>query len=136
MLRLALSGGDRYIDTKELTILQRAYLPDGSNSNACFFNSTNFPDPNFRAALAERLNVNEGDKIYPNNVTVLDVSNKGISDLTGIEHFTNLEELYAQNNSITSTNPSSNINVESNTKLKILNASNNSSLTHVAGIAN
>lgn len=100
-------------------------------------NSTNFPDANFRSALATALNVNEGDEIYPNNVKVLDVSNKGITDLTGIANFTNLEELYAQDNSITSSSAtSSNIDVGSNRKLRILNASNNSSLTHINGIAN
>ena len=37
MLRLALSGGDRYIDQDGLTILQRAVLPNGNPS--CFWNS-------------------------------------------------------------------------------------------------
>ncbi|RCX09514.1 pilus assembly protein [Extensimonas vulgaris] len=41
MLRLALSGGDRYIDTDSLTILQRAVLPNGDP--ICMWNSTNFP---------------------------------------------------------------------------------------------
>ena len=41
MLRLALSGGDRYIDESNLTILQRAVLPNGDP--ACFWNSSNFP---------------------------------------------------------------------------------------------
>ncbi|CAN7664659.1 PilC/PilY family type IV pilus protein [Variovorax paradoxus] len=41
MLRLALSGGDRYIDTPDLTILQRAVLPNGDP--ICMWNSTNFP---------------------------------------------------------------------------------------------
>jgi type IV pilus assembly protein PilY1 len=41
MLRLALSGGDRYIDTADLTILQRAVLPNGDP--ICMWNSTNFP---------------------------------------------------------------------------------------------
>ncbi|MFE8645937.1 pilus assembly protein [Sphingomonas sp. NCPPB 2930] len=41
MLRLALSGGDRYIDTETLTILQRASLPDGDP--ICMWNSSNFP---------------------------------------------------------------------------------------------
>ncbi len=46
MLRLALSGGDRVVDTgsasASLTILQRAVLPDGDPS--CFWNSSsNFP---------------------------------------------------------------------------------------------
>lgn len=41
MLRLALSGGDRYIDTPSLTILQRAVLPNGDPT--CMWNSGNFP---------------------------------------------------------------------------------------------
>ncbi|MDP9965966.1 type IV pilus assembly protein PilY1 [Variovorax paradoxus] len=41
MLRLALSGGDRYIDTTDLTILQRAVIPNGDP--ICMWNSTNFP---------------------------------------------------------------------------------------------
>ena len=41
MLRLALSGGDRYIDTASLTILQRAIIPNGDPT--CMWNSTNFP---------------------------------------------------------------------------------------------
>lgn len=42
MLRLALSGGDRYIDTPSLTILQRAVLPNGDP--VCMWNNSgNFP---------------------------------------------------------------------------------------------
>lgn len=41
MLRLALSGGDRYIDTTDLTILQRAVIPNGTP--VCMWNTTNFP---------------------------------------------------------------------------------------------
>lgn len=41
MLRLALAGGDRYIDTGSLTILQRAVIPNGDPT--CMWNSSNFP---------------------------------------------------------------------------------------------
>ena len=41
MLRFAVSGGDRYIDTENLTILQRAVIPNGDP--ICMWNSTNFP---------------------------------------------------------------------------------------------
>ena len=41
MLRLSLSGGDRYIDTANLTILQRATIPNGDP--ICMWNSGNFP---------------------------------------------------------------------------------------------
>lgn len=47
MLRLSLTGGDRYIDTPAMTILQRAVLPHDGNGfpsgYANFWNSTNFP---------------------------------------------------------------------------------------------
>lgn len=45
MLRLALSGGDRYIDQLGLTVLQRAVLP---NDARCFWNSGNFPAKQLR----------------------------------------------------------------------------------------
>lgn len=41
MLRLSLTGGDRYIDTPSLTILQRAVIP--ANDPICMWNSANFP---------------------------------------------------------------------------------------------
>ena len=86
-------------------------------------NAANFPDANFRSALATALNVNEGDEIFPNNVKVLDVSNKGISNLSGIEHFTNLEGLYAGENDI-----SSNVILTSNPNLRILDLNGNAQL--------
>lgn len=46
MLRLALSGGDRYIDTQNLTVLQRAVIPNGDP--ICMWNSTNFPSKHLR----------------------------------------------------------------------------------------
>lgn len=41
MLRLSLTGGDRYVDTPSLTILQRAVIPAGDP--ICMWNSNNFP---------------------------------------------------------------------------------------------
>ena len=41
MLRLALSGGDRYVDTTTLTVLQRAVIPNGDPT--CMWNNGNFP---------------------------------------------------------------------------------------------
>ena len=41
MLRLALTGGDRVVDTASLTILQRAVIPTGDPT--CMWNSSNFP---------------------------------------------------------------------------------------------
>ncbi|MEP3837438.1 MAG: T9SS type A sorting domain-containing protein [Algibacter sp.] len=49
----------------------------------------------------------------------LDISNKNISDLTGIEYFTDLETLYCQNNKLT------NLDLSLNTALTYLNCSDN-----------
>ncbi len=46
MLRLALSGGDRYIDRTDLTVLQRAVIPNGDP--VCMWNSSNFPAKRLR----------------------------------------------------------------------------------------
>lgn len=86
-------------------------------------NSTNFPDANFRSALSSALDVSEGENVEPNNVRILDVSNKGITDLTGISHFTNLEELYAGGNDI-----SNNVILTSNPNLRILDLNGNAQL--------
>lgn len=65
MLRVALSGGDRYIDEDGLTILQRAVLPNGGDAPSCFWgNGTYFPTktlvrgsvaPYFQGALPESM---------------------------------------------------------------------------------
>lgn len=46
MLRLALSGGDRYIDQVGLTVLQRAFIPNGDP--ICMWNTSNFPAKRLR----------------------------------------------------------------------------------------
>ncbi|XMO88260.1 T9SS type A sorting domain-containing protein [Algibacter sp. AS12] len=85
---------------------------------------TYIPDDNFEQALID-LGYDSGalDDYVPTNnintVTTLDVSNKNIADLTGIEDFVVLEELYCNNNQITS------INIENNSVLNILNISFN-----------
>jgi len=53
MLRLALSGGDRYIDTDSLTILQRAVIPNGDP--ICMWNSTNFPAKQLQKMATARI---------------------------------------------------------------------------------
>lgn len=65
-------------------------------------NEKNFPDPNFRnyirtykAGGRDVLTVEE-----QRNVTTIEINNKGVSDLKGIEAFPNLKELNCENNSI------------------------------------
>ena len=67
----------------------------------------NFPDPNLEAAIREAINKPEGPITDEDlaGLTELDASDSGISDLTGIEHCVNLEELYLRHNEMTSINP-------------------------------
>ena len=85
-------------------------------------NETNFPDANFRAALAEILGISEGDEITAEKITAttsLDVSKSyktpdeaKIADLTGIEHFTALTYLYCDYNNLTTLDVSKNVKLE------------------------
>ncbi len=87
-------------------------------------NYTAIPDSNFEARL-EALGYDNisGDgqvpKVYIENVTSLDVSNRGISNLIGIQDFTALEYLDFNNNNVDS------LNVLNNTALRILRLRNN-----------
>ena len=81
-------------------------------------NETNFPDANFRAALASILEINEGDEITEEKIaatTSLDVSKsyntpdeEKIADLTGVEHFTALTYLNCNRNQLVSLDVSKN----------------------------
>ena len=92
--------------------------------NGVLLDVDHFPDANMRSALTSATGVQENGVIATKNVTVLDVSNNNISNLEGISNFTNLEELYAQDNSINTS-----IDLKNNKKLRILNVSGNSALT-------
>ncbi|MBS1169429.1 MAG: pilus assembly protein PilY [Burkholderiaceae bacterium] len=73
MLRYALTGGDRVVDTASKTVLQRAYLPDGSyNSNSSFYaNSSYFPR---RTVSASAASGNSVAVTAPNTVTPFNTS--------------------------------------------------------------
>jgi len=103
----------------------------------------NFPDANFRKAIAKILGICEGDEITDvmiRQTTKLSVPYKAIANLKGIEHFTALEYLYCYNNQLTSLDVSKNttlkvlycnynqltaLDVSKNTALKVLNCRNN-----------
>ena len=101
-------------------------------------NETNFPDANFRAALASILGIREGDEITEAKIaatTVLNVSEKSIANLTGIEHFTALGYLSCFNNQLTSIDVSKNTALEllycSGNQLTSLDVSKNTALTNL-----
>lgn len=98
-------------------------------------NSTYFPDANLRKAITASTNVAEDAIITPDNITVLDISydeSKGmtgkISDPTGIEQFTALEELYARDNSLT------HLDLTHTSTLRILDVSGNDVLEGMRNI--
>lgn len=89
-------------------------------SNLAFAQITNIPDPNFEQALIDLGIDSDGiinGQVFTadiENVISLDVQEKGIQDLTGIQDFMVLEYLNVDNNYI------SNLNVSSLANLKAL----------------
>lgn len=80
-------------------------------------NETNFPDANFREYV-KRFDNNRNGKLSNSEINVvknIDVSEKNIQSIKGVEFFVDLEELECVKNKI------SDINVSKNTKLKKLN---------------
>ena len=97
-------------------------------------NSTNFPDANFRSYVN---NFDKDGNGYLSDseiasVKTINVAGKNISNLKGIQLFTNLEELVCSNNSLTTLDLSGNNNLKalycSNNKLTSLNLSGNRKL--------
>jgi hypothetical protein len=72
--------------------------------------TASFRDPGFLSAVRDSIRVYDGP-IYASDVeaiTYMNVSNKNISDLSGIEHFRDLERLWCDNNKLTDINLSKN----------------------------
>jgi len=80
-----------------------------------------FPDPNFEAAVRYWLETPTGaiTKSDAKAVTDLYLGYRNITDLTGIEYFTELRELNIRNNQV------SKLDLSKNTKLEVLYASDN-----------
>ena len=92
-----------------------------AQSGSVLINETNFPDATFRNFVATYDTDKDKNlsKAELNKVFEIDVAGKGITNLTGIEHFTNLTRLYCNDNSLSS------LNISNNQYLEILNCSNN-----------
>ena len=92
--------------------------------HSLFAQTTNIPDANFEQALID-LGIDSGTvdgvalTAALSNVTILNVSNKNISDLTGIESFVALTGLVCENNQLIS------LDLSQNTQLEYLECSNN-----------
>ncbi|WP_459210675.1 hypothetical protein [Aquimarina rhabdastrellae] len=104
-LKARYNKGSCVLDLGRVTVNQAAY--------------TVIPDANFEAELeSQGYDDISGDGQVPTAlievITILNISNKGIADLTGIEDFLALEELKANGNDLTA------INLTNNTALKVL----------------
>ncbi|MBR6581033.1 MAG: leucine-rich repeat domain-containing protein [Ruminococcus sp.] len=102
-------------------------------------NETNFPDAIFREYVKENFDT-DGDGVLSAEeitaVTEIDVHNKGISDLTGIEYFENLECLDCSLNKLTTLDLNNNtalivLYCELN-QLTSLDVSSNTALLHLS----
>ena len=110
-----------------------------------FSQTTAIPDPNFEQALID-LGYDtapiDGQVLTANisEITFLDVNLENITDLTGIEDFTALQELYCDFNQLTSLDVSNNTALTYLTcrfnQLTSLNMSNNTALTALDCINN
>ena len=75
----------------------------------------NFPDAKFQAYVKDNFDTDGNGNLSPAeiaSVTTIDVQSKRISDLTGIEHFTALEELDCSYNQLTELDVSKNTALE------------------------
>ena len=93
-----------------------AYTGDIFMAAATIVNSTNFPDSNFRSYILGQSYGSDG-ALTPKelaNVKTIDVAQRNISTLKGIEFFTSLVNLYCNNNQLTS------LDVSKNTLLSVL----------------
>ena len=93
-----------------------AYDSDGNEFAGivvlCKIDENSFPDENFRTYLANNNIDSNGDGYLTDtevaNQTYMDLSDKGITSLKGIEFFTKLTSLYCNNNQLTSLDVSKN----------------------------
>ncbi len=104
--------------------LKNAFAVFSEDCSSCDIEMTYIPDNNFEQALIDLELDNVLNDSVPTiavkNLTSLNVFSKNITDLSGIEDFAALEELYCYNNQI------SEINLSDNTNLKVLQVQNNS----------
>ena len=121
---------DNIITTGQVTTAKNKYWKvqkyDGSSyvnyDGAVEINATNFPDENFRNHLLSQDYGEDGILTEEEIEAVknLNLSKKGIKDLTGIEYFTALTELHCDGNSLES------LDVSKNTLLTFLDCAYNS----------
>ena len=98
-------------------------------------NEDTFPDKNFRKYVSEKIDTSGNGTLSQEEldaVTAINVENKEITDLKGVEHFTELTKLNCNNNKLTTLNLTKNTKLENlsclHNELKSLDLSNNTNL--------
>ena len=96
-----------YILLDNMEFQFRIYYTDSvePDTSGIAVNSTNFPDKNFRKYVSEYIDVNHSGYLSKDEIDAtryIDVSNKNISNLTGINYFGNVRRLYCNNNQMSS----------------------------------
>lgn len=102
-----------------------AYMPQGeiliadttvyATEESVKINEANFPDENFRNYVLEKIDKDEDgilSDMEVKNTEEINIPALEISDLTGIEHFTDLKTLICYNNLLTTLDVSKNIQLE------------------------
>ena len=92
-------------------IFNMKYSDEGNDINSIILNAENFPDDNFRSYISKLTGVAEGDMLNEEklqSVKSINVNQKGISSLQGIEYFTALTYLFCGSNQLTSLDVSKN----------------------------
>ena len=93
-----------------------------AGAQSVYINAANFPDENFRNYVLANFDRDKTKSLSEAEIRIvkeINVLNKGISNLTGIQHFTNLETLNCTENNLTS------LDVSANTELTTLYCSIN-----------
>ena len=100
-------------------------------------NATNFPDAAFRSFVTTEYDKDKNGTLSQKEVDWVDLMNvtgKGIKNLTGIAHFPNLKSLYCGQNALTALDVSKNAKLEQlychDNKIKTFDLSENTALTH------
>ncbi|WP_179336890.1 T9SS type A sorting domain-containing protein [Winogradskyella ludwigii] len=112
-----------YINSVNFFYIDNGVASFSTNCNFCY---VTIPDANLKAALLANTAINtniDSEISYTEALAftgILDVQNQSISDLTGIEAFTNITGLFCNNNALTS------LDITSNTSLIALRCLNNS----------
>ena len=128
-----------------MTFMNFIITPVMAEPKVVAINGINFPDETFRnyVKTTTTINTNGDDALTQDElvaVTVINVEEKGIANLKGIEYFTELKKLYCNKNRLTALDLSKNTNLETLNcqvnQLTTLDLSENTNLTTLDCMAN